>query len=164
METEIKMKLSTDLNLIKGRLESKLPSVDKLTGQCAEESEVVAKSKKEIEGLPDGLLDGWKRFLLRKKQLLMAFRRNLRSKTAQARSFVSYFFLRPGAIKLYVVNFLLGIMYWVVWVLTRVIIIALVIGVIMLVFYGLDFVIDQVVELIENYRSKDPSGIPKGVE
>jgi uncharacterized membrane protein len=89
---------------------------------------------------------------------------NLRQETARAKDFASFFYLRPGIIKLHVVNFLLNVMYWVVRLFTLTIFVILVVGAVILVIYGLDAAIGWITELIENLRSKDPSGIPKGVE
>jgi hypothetical protein len=55
-------------------------------------------------------------------------------------------------------------MFWIVRILTWAIFLALVLGAIVLVFYGLDAVIGWITELIDNLRSKDPAEMPKGVE
>jgi len=89
---------------------------------------------------------------------------NLRQETARAKDFASFFYLRPGILKLHAVNFFLKVMFLIVRILTWAIFLALVLGAIGLVIYGLDALIGWATELIDNLRSKDPSEMPKGIE
>jgi hypothetical protein len=166
MKTGIKSKLSTDLGLIKRGVESQVTELDEFCGnQHSKMSEMVFEQKEGIKDLPHKILDGWEDYLLSRKRLVMNFSLlNLQQKTTRTRDFVSSFFLRPGIIKLHVVNFLLNVMYWVVRLFTLTIFVILVVGAVILVIYGLDAAIGWITELIENLRSKDPSRIPKGVE
>ena len=165
METDIKSKISADLGLIKRGVESRVAELDELGRNCEHNHSVVAERKEGIKDLPHKLLVGWKEYLQGRGQLLFDFSTwDLRQQTKRAKTFTFFFFLRPGIIKLHVVNFLLMIMAWVVRILVWTLVLALALGVIILVFYGLDALIGWITELIDNLRSKDPSEMPKGVE
>lgn len=166
MEPGIKSKLSTDLGLIKRRVESRVTELDEFCGnQHSKMSEMVFEEKEGVKDLPHKILGKWEEYLLTKKQFVMGFSLwNLRQETARAKDFASFFYLRPGILKLHVVNFFLKVMFLIVRILTWAIFLALVLGAIGLFIYGLDALIGWATELIDNLRSKDPSEMPKGIE
>jgi len=165
MKIDIKSKLSTDFGLIKKGVVSRVAELAAFGGKCEQNVGAAVGRKETIKDLPHKLLGKWNVYLQRKNQSLGNFSLwNLCQETARARKFTSSFFVRPGIIKLHVVNFSLNVMYWVVRLFTLTIFVILVVGVVILVIYGLDAAIGWITELIDNLRSKDPSGIPKGVE
>ena len=154
METDIKSKLSTDLGLIKKRVESRVAELDELGEKCEHKHGVVVGRKDAIKDLPHKLLGGWKSFLQGRGQLVMGFSTwGLQQQTKRSKEFTSSFFLRPGVIKLQVVNFLLNIMYWVVRLFTLTLFVLLVAGVLVLFVYAAI----EIIEFINDFRSKDPS-------
>ena len=142
-----------------------MAELDTFVGKYKKNVGIVFNRKEGIRDLPHKILGRWESYLLSKKQLVMGFSLwNLRQKTARVRHFVSFFYLRPGIIKLHVVNFLLNVMSFVVRLLTWTIFVALVVGVLVLFYYGLEIVVGWGVEFVDSLRSEDPSDVPEGVE
>jgi len=130
LESGIKNKFSTDLNLVKRGVQVQMGEVLKNTeraqSNCAEGIEL----KGRLTGLVDRLLENWKGFLTDKMRLLAGFPTGDVVKSAETgRSFISSFPKRPGMIKLRVINPILNFVSVAIPVLVWTIFSAIVLGV-----------------------------------
>ncbi|MBT3467950.1 MAG: hypothetical protein HOI65_13520 [Opitutae bacterium] len=161
MKTDMKSKLSMDLGLIKRRVGDQMVEMTECSLRYEQNLEVVFRRKEGIKDLPNQLLGGWKGYLLSRKHLLTGFSRDLQQKTTQARNFISFFSLRPGIIKLHVVNRFAYVLARVIRVILWAIFLALSLGVIISVFYMLFKVIAFIPYLIDTFISKEATDIPE---
>ena len=148
----IKSKLSTDLGLIKNRVESQVGKLGELVVEREKKHEVVFGEMNEIKDLPYKLLVRWKSFLQGRFQSVRGFSSwGLQQQIKRSKEFTESFYLQPGVIKLQVVNFLLNIMYWVVRLFTLTLFVLLIVGVVILLVYA--FI--ETIEFIEKFRGQD---------